>query len=87
MTTARLGGWNVRKIPVVGRELVGDAITGATHDTIDAPDKAMTVRTDRGSTIAANISGTASGSGGRGAVGILDRLPPRLVVGQRTLNP
>ena len=36
ITTARLGGWNVRKIDVVGRELIGDAITGATYDTIDA---------------------------------------------------
>ena len=46
ITTARLAGWNVRKIDVVGRELVGDAITGASYDTIDAPDKAMTVRTN-----------------------------------------
>jgi phage/plasmid-like protein (TIGR03299 family) len=46
IATARLGGWNVRKIDVVGRQLVGDAITGASYDTIDAPDKAMTVRTN-----------------------------------------
>jgi hypothetical protein len=46
ITTARLSGWNVRKIDVVGRELVSDAITGAAYDTIDAPDKAMTVRTN-----------------------------------------
>jgi hypothetical protein len=46
ITMARLGGWNVRKIPVVGRHLVGDAVTGARYDTIDAPDKSMTVRTN-----------------------------------------
>lgn len=38
ITTALLGGWNVRKIPVAG--------TAADGSTVAAPDKAMTVRTN-----------------------------------------
>jgi phage/plasmid-like protein (TIGR03299 family) len=44
--TARLSGWNVRTIPVAGRETTGDATTGPVQNLIDAPDKAMTVRTN-----------------------------------------
>lgn len=44
--TARLSGWNVRKIPVTGRETTGDTTTEPVQNLIDAPDKAMTVRTN-----------------------------------------
>jgi hypothetical protein len=44
--SARLSSWNVRKIPVIGRETSSDAVTGPVQDLIDAPDKAMTVRTN-----------------------------------------
>lgn len=44
--TARLSGWNVRKISVAGRETTGGAETDPARNLIDAPDKAMTVRTN-----------------------------------------
>src|SRR3954451_25235333 len=45
ITTAKLGGWDVRKIPVAGRDTTGTP--GAqVEEWIDAPDMAMTVRTN-----------------------------------------
>lgn len=46
IATARLNDWNVRTIPVAGRETTGDATTGPVQNLIDAPDKAMTIRTN-----------------------------------------
>lgn len=45
--TARLSGWNVRTIPVAGRDTTSDHTdTGPVEHLIEAPDKAMTVRTN-----------------------------------------
>jgi phage/plasmid-like protein (TIGR03299 family) len=46
ITTAKLSDWRVRKVPVLGREATGNTITGTSENLIDAPDKAMTVRTN-----------------------------------------
>ena len=45
ITTAKLGGWNVRKIPVAGRTTTGTP-DAPIEEWIDAPDMAMTVRTN-----------------------------------------
>ena len=41
LTTAFLDGWNVRKIPVAGKEITEHGVT-----TVDSPDRFMTVRTN-----------------------------------------
>src|SRR3954451_12007447 len=45
ITTAKLGGWNVRKIPVAGHTTTGTP-SALVEEWIDAPDMAMTVRTN-----------------------------------------
>jgi len=44
ITTARLGGWNVRKLPVAGLAPTGQP--GGTPMLVNAPDRRMTVRTN-----------------------------------------
>jgi phage/plasmid-like protein (TIGR03299 family) len=44
---AQLASWNVRKIPVIGRETIPDPTTGNPRTVeVSAPDRAMTVRTN-----------------------------------------